>query len=242
MRLVVTTWNMQGARGLDIDAVAAHIRGAGSDVVLLQEIQRRQARRLAKALDARSLRWAFKHWPIRTPAEGMAVLGVTTPAKARAIALSYRWRFWYWRRRIAQLAHVDGLQLVNLHLTSHDDPERRGREIARVVRKLDSPSLLAGDLNETPSGTMFQQLVSAGMRDAWLSARKDDKDAGFTNWSSRKRRWSGPTNQRIDYVWVSPEVDVVAAQLPRYADAGFAVFPDLSDHLPLTVTVEVAPG
>ena len=239
MRLVVTTWNMQGARGLDIDVAAAHIRTVGSDVVLFQEVQRHQARRLAQALDADSLSWAFKHWPIRTRPEGMAVLGVTVPTKARATALSYRWQFWNWRRRIAQIAHVDPLMLVNLHLSTYAEQDRRGREVARVVQLLRLPALVAGDLNERPDGAMSRRMATAGMRDAWLATHTDPDDAGFTNWTSRKRRWSGPTNQRIDYVWASPEVEVAAAQLPRHTDDGFAVFPDLSDHLPLTVTVEV---
>ena len=50
----VLTWNVQGSDGLDVDAVAQHIRGQSLDVVALQEVQRRQAARLASgAGDAR---------------------------------------------------------------------------------------------------------------------------------------------------------------------------------------------
>ena len=61
----VLTWNVQGAQGLDVDRTAAIIGSAAPDVVALQEIQRRQAMALARALSAPSRRWAFKHWPVR---------------------------------------------------------------------------------------------------------------------------------------------------------------------------------
>jgi endonuclease/exonuclease/phosphatase family metal-dependent hydrolase len=163
------------------------------------------------------------------------VLGRTVEAKARTVGLTRRWSFWTWRRRIAQIAKVRDLMLVNLHLSTHD-PEARRREAARVAPRLRPPVLVAGDLNERPDGATAAQWAAAGLRDAWLAV---STDPGYTNWTSRKRRWSGPTNQRLDYVLVSPEVEVVAAELPGYTDDGFAVFPDLSDHLPLTVTVIV---
>jgi endonuclease/exonuclease/phosphatase family metal-dependent hydrolase len=70
----VLTWNVQGSDGLDVDAAAHHIRGQSPDVVALQEVQRRQAARLASALEMPGRRWALKHWPIIRRAEGLAVL------------------------------------------------------------------------------------------------------------------------------------------------------------------------
>jgi endonuclease/exonuclease/phosphatase family metal-dependent hydrolase len=60
---------------------------------------------------------------------------------------------------------------------------------------------------------------------------------GATNWSGVGR--AGPPNQRIDHVWLSPGIEVVAGHVPAYGDAGFERYPPLSDHLPLTVTLEV---
>ena len=72
--LRVLTWNVQGSDGLDLDLVVATVERTAPDVLLLQEIQRRQCRRLAARLGGWSARWVFKHWPIVSRAEGIAVL------------------------------------------------------------------------------------------------------------------------------------------------------------------------
>ena len=82
MRLAVLTWNLKGSEAVDTAAVAAHAAAVGADVLVLQEVQWHQARR-PPATGARSRRWAFKHWPVRTWPEGMAVIGVTLPVRAR---------------------------------------------------------------------------------------------------------------------------------------------------------------
>lgn len=262
MRLVVTTWNLQGSKGVDAEAVAAHVREQGSDLLLLQEVQRRQARRLARILDARSVSWAFKHWPVKIPAEGMAVVGLRVPARARATAVTQRFRWWNWRRRIVQLAHVPldpdaeqggRLTVVNVHLSPHGAATARENELATIGRLLDGdggeagdgdeggagPTMVAGDFNDLPDSSVAVQLKGAGLRDAWADAHPDGVDRGATNWSGVPRR--GPPSQRIDYVWVSAGVEVVDAQVPAHGDVGFERYPVLSDHLPLTVTLDVAP-
>ncbi len=62
--LCVLTWNLQGSRGVDTGAVADVIMRVDADVVMLQEIQRGQASRLAAAVGMPGHRWAFKHWAI----------------------------------------------------------------------------------------------------------------------------------------------------------------------------------
>jgi endonuclease/exonuclease/phosphatase family metal-dependent hydrolase len=104
----LVSWNLKGSAGPDVAGVVDHLRAEGADVVALQEVQWHQARRIARGLGARSWRWGFKHWPGNTWPEGMAVIGVTRPARVRSRALSHRWRLWSWRRRIVQVAMVDG--------------------------------------------------------------------------------------------------------------------------------------
>lgn len=242
MRLVVTSWNLQGSNGVDRDAVAAHLQDQESDVVFLQEVQRHQARALAKALSARSLAWRFKHWTVPTRPEGMSVIGVTRAVDGAAtVALTARWRPWTWRRRIAQFAKLGDLTLTNVHLTPHNDSRARAREVAMILQHLSrvppGPRVIAGDFNALPDSTVLDELISEGLRDAWLASNAGKVGEGATNWPGPQAR-TGPPTQRIDYLWVSSDVAVHDASTPRYGEPGFERYPHLSDHLPLTVALE----
>lgn len=242
MRLAVLTWNLKGSEAVDTAAVAAHAAAVGADVLVLQEVQWHQARRLARHLGARSRRWAFKHWPVRTWPEGMAVIGVTLPVRARGRALTHRWRPWSWRRRIMVVGTVAGLRLllVDLHLSTRP-PEARRAEVDAALWRVAAhagPAVVAGDLNERPGGAVQEALVAAGLRDAWL-ASGGDPAGGFTNWRGWEPGTTRPPTKRIDYVWASTGIDVVEVSLPAPGDPGFGTFARLSDHLPLTAVLEV---
>lgn len=197
MRLVLVSWNLKGSANPDVAAIADHIRSQAADVVALQEVQWHQARRIARALGARSRHWSMKHWPVRTWPEGMAVIGVTRPVRVRGRALSYRWRVWSWRRRIVQVAavgtdtgaagrtdpagttdaavprsgsqHGESFTLVNVHLTPHGRTGLRAIETGALLALADGPGpvVIAGDLNERPGGGIHNQFVAAGLRDGW---------------------------------------------------------------------------
>jgi endonuclease/exonuclease/phosphatase family metal-dependent hydrolase len=205
------TWNLQGSQGVDIDAVASVVRRAAPDVVALQEVQRRQARRLATALSIRSPRRAW---------------------------------IWAWQRRVAVDVTVatDGgpLRVIDVHLSPHDHGPQRRREsgiiLARARRGAPAP-LVLGDLNEPPGGGAIGELLAAGWRDAWSIADADEDD-GATNWTAGARRGRAPT-QRIDYVLVPPGARVQSAVVIRGvgAAADTDAMAELSDHLPLVVTI-----
>lgn len=108
MPTTLVTWNLKGSDDPDTGWVVDHLRRQGADLVALQEVQYLQARRIARGLGARSWRWGFKHWPLRTWPEGMAVIGVTRRVRVRTRALSHAGRLWSWRRRILQVAVVAG--------------------------------------------------------------------------------------------------------------------------------------
>lgn len=150
MALTVVTWNLKGSEQPDTVVVVEHARAVGADVLLLQEVQRRQARAVARGLGAASLRWGFKHWPLVTWPEGMAVVGVSRRAVVRARALTNRWWLWSWRRRILLTGVLEGrpaddgdgppsdpaagpVRLVNLHLSPGRAASRRAREVAAVL-------------------------------------------------------------------------------------------------------------
>ena len=240
MSVRLTTWNIQGRAGPDLDAVAGVLREQDADVVALQEVRRRQAHELAAMLGW-SAAWRWKHWPVVLPAEGLAILSPSPPDAAAVVALAQRWAFWSSDRRIAfgaDLALPDGrLRLVDTHLGAGVGDAERARQ-ARLVVDLAGPgAIVAGDLNTSPGSAVLETFRSAGLRDAWTEVH-DEADRGFTNWGRAPR--DRPPVQRLDYVLVGPQARVVDAWTPAFGDPGFERYGRLSDHLPVTVTVDLS--
>jgi endonuclease/exonuclease/phosphatase family metal-dependent hydrolase len=245
--ITIVTWNLKGSAGSDLAAAADHLRAIAADVVVLQEVQRRQARSVATRLGARSVSWGFKHWPWRTWPEGMAVIGVTRRVPARAHALTYRWQPWSWRRRIYQEAHVpEGdatILLVNVHFSTDREAARRAKEVTTVVGVIeaaDGPAILAGDSNDRPGSPLFATLAKAGLRDTWLETHPGSVEPdGATTWPGWRRCTTKPPTRRIDVVAVTDEFGIEAVEVPGEGDEGFEGFSCISDHLPVTATLSV---
>ncbi|MFP5320349.1 MAG: endonuclease/exonuclease/phosphatase family protein [Acidimicrobiia bacterium] len=228
----VLTWNLQGRERPDLDAVADVVRAAHADVVALQEVQRRQARRLAAGLGW-WVDWRFKHWSIVVPPEGLALLAPAPLAEVERAHLAHRWRFWSHRRRIAvagTLGTAEGrLRVVGTHLGAGVGDDERVRQARLTVGAVDGTGAVVGDLNTHPGSTVLGAYAEAGLRDAWDDARPGEP--GPTNWRPGPRD-AAPT-QRLDYVLVTDDLEVVAAELPAAGEPGFGRFGELSDHLPL---------
>ena len=233
--LRLTTWNLRGRDGPDLGDVADVLREQGADVAALQEIQRRQAAALAEELGW-SFAWRWKHWPVVVPAEGLAVLARGPIGDAEVRALAQPWSFWSSDRRIAVGADLaDGLRLVDTHLGAGVGDAERSRQ-ARLVAQFTGPDgIIAGDLNTDPGSSVIQTFRDAGFRDAWSEAHTG-ADRGFTNWGGGWR--TEPPTRRLDYVLVGPGLQVLAADVPAFGDPDFDRYGRLSDHLPLTVTLE----
>ncbi len=268
MRTTLVSWNLKGSANPDIAAVVDHLRTTGADIVGLQEVQWHQARRIARALGARSRRWGFKHWPGRTWPEGMAIIGVNRRVHVRTRALSHRWRLWSWRRRIVQVAAVagadgnrdhgnpddGGLTLLNVHLTPHGQIELRVVEtttVLAVVTQRTGPIVVSGDFNERPGGPIHKQLVAAGLRDGWgewhggespPEGAERPPDPWPTNWRGWRRGTTASPTRQLDYVYVSPAVEVVEIGAPHPGDDGFDRFARLSDHLPVRAVLDLGSG
>jgi endonuclease/exonuclease/phosphatase family metal-dependent hydrolase len=249
VRLTVLTWNLKGSAGVDVDAVSGYISDQGAQVVALQELQRHQSKALARQLDARSDRWGFKHWGFPTPPEGMTIMGLDRPVAVEVEALTERWAFWSWRRRIMLVGAFDAggarVLLVNLHLSPHSASERREAEAARVTELLDKyagPIIVIGDLNERPYGPVHDRLAAGGLRDAWPERPGGGPDGGETNWHGSDPHMPTAPSQRIDYVYVSEQIGVVDVRVPDVGDEVFDTFAVLSDHLPVTAVLEVGAG
>lgn len=119
-------------------------------MICIQEVQRRQARRLAAELGWSHV-WSFKHWPVIHPAEGLAVLAPPPVRLVVAAALNHRWRWWSWRRRLAQVVDLGpaAVTVVNVHLSPHALDRARAAEIDRLVAvaRARDAIVVAGDLN-----------------------------------------------------------------------------------------------
>lgn len=235
----ITTWNLQGRERPDLAVVTTILGELRPDVVLLQEIQRRQARRLAARLGWSGVDWRLKHWPVVIPAEGLAVLGPAEPDGIEAVVLAHRWAFWSSKRRIALAADVTAagtpVRVVDTHLGAGVGDDERARQAALVVRLATraTPSVIGGDLNTAPGSPVIEVLGAAGHVDAWVVCR--GAEPGPTNWRSGPRH-DAPV-QRLDYLLVDPELEIVSVSVPTHGDPGFERFGSLSDHLPVTVTL-----
>jgi endonuclease/exonuclease/phosphatase family metal-dependent hydrolase len=248
VQLTVMTWNLRGHDGPDVDAAAEVVRASGADIVALQEVQRHQARSIARRVGAASLGWGFKHWPAPIPAEGLAIMSRARPVRVRTRPLSFRFRLWSWRRRIFQVATIrpegrrgPALALANTHLSPFDADHLRVREAGALLRAVSStrwPAVVVGDLNDDPHAPSIARLRDAGFRDTWAEVNPDGAGGdGATNWHGWERGTTERPNRRLDYVLVPAAAEVVDVAVPRVGDEGFDVFTTVSDHLPVVATL-----
>ena len=232
--LTVITWNSQGNRGMDVAQVSASLGEYQPDLVLLQEIQRRQLRALGSAMAMPYARWRFKHWAVTVPAEGLGLLSRLPLDRVRTQVLAHPWQFWNWCRRVAVHFEVstDGAVLrgANVHLgagVSHDERARQARVLLGTTA---GSELIGGDLNAEPDSVELQCCLDAGWRDAerrlhGLIPRPS------TNWKPGPRT-QAPT-QRLDYLLVRDRVEVIEAFVPT----DWRVWAPLSDHLPVIARI-----
>lgn len=206
--LVVVTIN---ARCLidDWDArlpiLADGLVAAGVDVVGLQEVCSQPGGRdvleeLVAALTARGAgQFAFTrtttHFAWDMYNEGLAILSRHPIGEVRVTELPAG----ALPRKLlaARIMAPAGPRLFGVTHLDHQSTATRGQQAQAVATALDAfapgvPTVLVGDLNETPGGSVSSALTAAGLVDAWQALKPSD--AGYTFPAS------GPTI-RIDYVW-----------------------------------------
>ena len=222
----VLTWNVHGSAAPDVAAIATAIRESSPDVVVLQEIRKRQATSLATMLPMR-FTWALKHYPYTKAmwwrAEGMAIM---TPHLLDAVGhteISDEQPMRSWRRRIAQWGLVGRadrsmLMIYNLHLSPHDDNESRRAEAVRVRYLVASigdepPAVVAGDFNDAGDPSVIENLPGIEHVAAPMSNPSDI-----------------PT-QSLDHVLLPAQASNVEVSAPDGSEQWAAI----SDHLPVTV-------
>ncbi|TMB63589.1 MAG: hypothetical protein E6J49_01605 [Chloroflexi bacterium] len=230
--LVVLTYNVhQGLDYWSVPSAAAlvdRIESANADLVGLQEVNRGWD--LSAGIDFFSyVRWRLPQYHaaygrMDTALFGNAILSrypITDssygilPHLSSALNRGYVW------------ATVDApggpLTFVTTHFTAYEgfDVEREAQADAFAQFWAKRPrSILAGDFNAHPQDVTITRLLSSGLVDAGAAAGIGSE---FTY-------SSGAPHERIDYVFVSPEIRAVAAQVL----AGTA-----SDHRPVLVTLRL---
>jgi endonuclease/exonuclease/phosphatase family metal-dependent hydrolase len=223
----VLTWNVHGSARPDVEALATAIRAESPDVVVLQEIRKRQAEALARTLTMRYT-WALKHAPytrlVWWRSEGMAIMTPHLLDAAGHTEVSDDQPVRNWRRRIAQWALVGRADrsmvlVVNLHLTPHaEGAEARVVEAARtadIVGRMtdDLPVVVGGDFNDAGEPEVIATLP--GIEHEVPSATSP----------------AAEPDEVLDHVLLPPDVHDVSVTVP----GGGPDWAALSDHLPVTV-------
>jgi endonuclease/exonuclease/phosphatase family metal-dependent hydrolase len=167
----VMTYNilMGGRRGAPLHEL---VREVAPDVLLVNESPKRPFR------SGRDCRRLCDLWGMRYVAGGRSagsnMIAVRGPVEVRwsrtEVLRQPRVLRWLQPRRgivTAQLrVHGRLIGVLGCHLSL--DPERRRSEVDHVLAAVDplrGPVILGGDLNEPPSGAVWQQLVRAGFAD-----------------------------------------------------------------------------
>ena len=230
--LPVLTYNLH--QGLDYwsvpsaPALADRIESANADLVALQEVNRGWD--LSAGIDMFAyLRWRLPQYQVAygrmdTALFGNAILSRfpiaetgygTLPHINSALLRGYVW---------ATIAAPSGpLLFVSTHFTSYEgfDEERIAQADAYAAFWAKRPrSILAGDYNAHPQDATVARLIGAGLVDA-PAAVGLGKEFTYS---------SGDPHERIDYIFVSPDVQPLSARILE----GTA-----SDHRPVLVTVRL---
>ena len=229
--LTVVSWNAQGSRGTDLALAAGALAELAPDLVLLQEVQRRQLGALGEMLSMIDARWWFKHWPIRVPAEGLGILARHPITDAHVQVLVHPWAFWNWRRRIALHATMQvgdrAVQVADVHLGAGVSHEERVGQARSVLDHASGAALIAGDLNAEPASPELSTFARAGWTAAETRLRPPRTPRSPTNWVPGPR--TAPPTQRLDYLLVPGTTDVLEAFVPD----DWMRWAVLSDHLPV---------
>jgi endonuclease/exonuclease/phosphatase family metal-dependent hydrolase len=234
--LRVMTYNARGLRA-GVRTVARAVRAAEPEILLLQE----SGGRLALGRLARSIGMQLANDPFSFPRRRVknAVL-CRSPWELgtqgfRRFSSSAR----FYPRGVITAEVRSGpvaLRCASVHLGLRPAERiRHARELDELLRSdrrgVAEDVVVGGDFNELPDGRAIAFLAGR-LADAWAAAGA----GGGAEGPGVTFPAQDPT-ARIDYVFVSGELEIRAARVP--ADAGTA---SASDHLPVVVDLAVGSG
>jgi endonuclease/exonuclease/phosphatase family metal-dependent hydrolase len=228
--LRVLTYNLHNgfnADGwLDLESLACNIESSGADVVALQEISRGwlvSGRTDMLEWLSRRLDMPYYFGPSSGSFWGNAILSrypvisaINVPLPSEGLPLE--------RSFISMIIEVDGqtFQVIDIHLHHVEgDSDTRVNQVAALLEFFGntSDSVIMGDFNAEPNDPEIKLLRAAGLRDVMLSLEPPPA------WTFR----SDDPYQRIDYIWVSPDLTWSGVSL---------ITGTASDHLGVTATIE----
>ena len=207
MILRVVTWNIHGAREASVERIAAEIAELRPDVACLNEVRRRHGRRLGRILKMRPFVAGSRFGPY-----GVAIYTNQSVSSWRRLKFDDVRRVD--RRDAAIVTLENGITIAAAHLNLR--AAERLRNAHQLLDALPDRSIVAGDLNETARGRVWQ-VFAERLSDACAAVDAPTFPAGAPR-------------QRIDFIWVPPEARVVET----------TVMPTRSsDHRPIAVTIEL---
>ena len=225
----VLTYNVNFGLAGDSETLAA-IRGAGADLVLLQETNAAWERALRAALSAD---YPFSSFKNRGGAGGMAILSRLPLLETEF--LPPVGDGWFPAARVVVDGPFGRLQALSVHLrppvsdggsfvSGHfTTPAVRSREMSSFFASLAAayPTIVAGDFNEEEDGEAVKFLLAHGM----LSALR--------RYAPEQPTWSWPSplgtlHRQLDHVFYDSRLDVVSAEVREVGR---------SDHYPVIAVV-----
>lgn len=240
--LRLLTYNLHAEETL-LDPQLNLIRGAGADIVALQELSFPAAKRFAKALSG-----DYPYQALHPNAQACSGQGILSRFPIRA---DEYWQHVDIRNALGhQRAVLDiggrPVALYNLHpvhpgmVDALYDAAPRAEEVTRLLERVGAetlPVILAGDFNMSDQSDDYRR-ITARLRDAF---RQAGRGLGYTfpDWRAPQSRSvvNGlplgfvPRLVRLDYVFHNPTMRVAAAQV--WAESGG------SDHRPLLVALDI---
>ncbi|QIN85255.1 metal-dependent hydrolase [Rubrobacter tropicus] len=226
----------EGADGrLDLDRIAGVIRSEKAEVVGLQEVDRfwrrsdfvDQVDYLAEELDMYAAYGANLDLPPDDPSQPRRRYGTAILSKYPIIESGNTFlpRLGTSEQRglLEALIKVKGapVRFYNTHL-QHNSSEERALQVRAIMehtKDVEGPQILVGDLNALPGAPELAPLYGR-YDDAWTLG---GEGPGYTIGAENP-------NRRIDYVFVTPDVAVRSASVPRTL---------ASDHLPVVAELSV---
>ncbi|HEY3055275.1 MAG TPA: endonuclease/exonuclease/phosphatase family protein [Thermoanaerobaculia bacterium] len=204
--LRIMTYNIHAGRdaaGIDnLERVAAIITSSKADIVLLQEVDRKTTRsgnvdQLAELTRRTGMHGVFgKSLDYQGGEYGIAILSRwaivahdvvplrVEPPQVRAGGSI--------EPRVALIVMTHGLRIANTHLDASRDDRYRMQEVPQLLSAA-RDVITGGDFNSTPDSAVHEEVVRAGLRDAW-------PECGAGNSLTYP---ATPPEKRIDYVFLS---------------------------------------
>jgi endonuclease/exonuclease/phosphatase family metal-dependent hydrolase len=234
-RLTVITYNVHGCKGLDgrrsEERIARVLAACNADVIALQELDASrsrsafvgQPRELAERLQMDYCFSPTAHW--EEGEYGCAVLSRMPMRHVKSGLLPAR-DFHEPRGALWVEIDVRGrvVQVINVHLdfqhssrSDHLDALLSDKWLGNAAFR--APGIACGDFNFAPSNPLYGKMCER-LKDAAAYESR----AGAT--------WMGL--RRLDYLWVTPDVQIDNVHLPRNLRARLA-----SDHAPVVAQLRV---